>query len=134
TVYGPGQRPDMAFHRFLAAALRDQAVEVFGDGEQTRDVTFVDDAVRATMAAAAADATGAINVGGGSQVAVNEVLKVIGRLTDTSVKVERLDAAPGDVRHTSADIGRARALLGYEPAVGIEEGLARELEWLRDRL
>jgi UDP-glucuronate 4-epimerase len=134
TVYGPGQRPDMAFHRFILAALRDEPVELFGDGEQTRDVTYVDDAVAATLAAAAADATGAVNVGGGSQVAVNEVLDVVGRLTGSVVKVERLEAAPGDVRHTSADIGRARSLLGYEPAVGIEEGLARELEWLRGRL
>jgi UDP-glucuronate 4-epimerase len=135
TVYGPGQRPDMAFHRFIRAALAGETIEVYGDGEQTRDVTFVDDAVAATIAAASlAEATGPINVGGGSQVALNEVLEVIERLTGRSLRIERRDAAPGDVRHTSADLGRARELLGYAPTVALEEGLSREIEWLRTRL
>lgn len=135
TVYGPGQRPDMAFHRFIRAALTGGTIEVFGDGEQTRDVTFVDDAVGATIAAAATDGpTGPVNVGGGSQVALNEVIEAIERLTGRELRIERRDAAPGDVRHTSADLGRARATLGYEPQVGLEEGLRREVDWLRDRL
>jgi nucleoside-diphosphate-sugar epimerase len=135
TVYGPGQRPDMAFHRFIRAALTGGVVEVFGDGEQTRDVTFVDDAVDATIAAASVQAlAGPVNVGGGAQVAVNEVLDAIERLTGRELRVERRDAAPGDVRHTSADLDRARSVLGYEPQVGLEEGLRREVEWLRRRL
>jgi UDP-glucuronate 4-epimerase len=131
TVYGPGQRPDMAFHRFIRAALTGEEIEVYGDGEQTRDVTFVSDAVEATVAAASADATGPVNVGGGSRVAVNEVLGILGGLVGRELAVVRRDAPPGDVRHTSADLTRAREVLGYRPAVGIEEGLARELEWLR---
>ena len=135
TVYGPGQRPDMAFHRFISAALQDEPIEVFGDGEQTRDVTFVDDAVDATIAAATADgAASPVNVGGGSQIALNEVLEAIERLTGRELQVERRDAAPGDVRHTSADLSRARDELGYAPRVGLEEGLRREIDWLRGRL
>jgi UDP-glucuronate 4-epimerase len=135
TVYGPGQRPDMAFHRFIRAALSGDAIEVFGDGEQTRDVTFVDDAVDATIAAASVvGAPGPINVGGGSQVALNEVLDAIERITERELRVERRDAAPGDVRHTSADLERARRLLGYSPQVGLEDGLRQEVEWLRRRL
>jgi nucleoside-diphosphate-sugar epimerase len=135
TVYGPGQRPDMAFHRFLRAALTDDVIEVFGDGKQTRDVTFVDDAVEATIAAAGAvDATGAINVGGGSQVALNEVLDAVGRITERELQIERREAAPGDVRHTSAGLERARRLLDYDPQVGLEDGLRQEFDWLRHRL
>jgi UDP-glucuronate 4-epimerase len=135
TVYGPGQRPDMAFHRFIRAALTGGAVEVYGDGEQTRDVTFVDDAVAATISAAStADAPGPVNVGGGSQVALNEVLDAIQRLTGRTLAIERRADAPGDVRHTSADLHRARELLAYAPRVGLEDGLRQEVEWLRRRL
>src|SRR2546430_9684905 len=94
----------MAFHRFIVAALRDEPIEVFGDGEQTRDVTFVDDAVAAAVTAAATEASGPINVGGGAPGAVNEVLELIGRVTGRPLKVERPDVVPGDVRHTSADL------------------------------
>jgi UDP-glucose 4-epimerase len=135
TVYGPAQRPDMAFHRFIRAALTDDGIEVFGDGEQTRDVTFVDDTVEATIAAASVvGAPGPINVGGGSQVALNEVLDAIERITGRELRIDRQEAAPGDVRHTSADLGRARRLLGYEPRVGLEDGLRQEVDWLRRRL
>ena len=135
TVYGPSQRPDMAFHRFIRAAFAGERIEVYGDGEQTRDVTYVDDAVQATVAAAdLPDAPGPINVGGGSQVAVNEVLELVGRLTGRELDIERMDAVPGDVRHTSADLTRAAGLLGYRPEVGIEEGLREEVDWLRRRL
>jgi UDP-glucuronate 4-epimerase len=135
TVYGPGQRPDMAFHRFIRAALAGETIEVYGDGEQTRDVTYVDDAVAATIAAASVvDPPGPINVGGGAQVALNEVLEAIERLTGRDLRIERREAPPGDVRHTSADLGRARRLLGYAPRVGLEEGLGQEIEWMRARL
>jgi len=135
TVYGPGQRPDMAFHRFIRAALTDGTIEVFGDGEQTRDVTFVGDVVEATVAAArVAGSPGPINVGGGSQVALNEVLGAIERITGRSFRIDRREAAPGDVRHTSADLSKARRVLGYEPKVGLEEGLRQEVDWLRRRL
>src|SRR5204862_7578920 len=117
----------------LRSALRDEAIEVDGDGEQTRDVTFVDDAVEATVAAAHADGLGPVNVGGGSQVPLSEVLESIGRLTGRVLRVERRSAAPGGVRDTSADLTRARDILGYTPSVGLEEGLTMEIEWLRAR-
>lgn len=135
TVYGPGQRPDMAFHRFIRAALEGDVITVHGDGEQTRDVTYVDDAVDATLAAAlTADASGPINVGGGSEVSVNRVLELLGEMSELPLRIERGPAVPGDVRHTSADLSRARASLGFRPRVGIEEGLRLEMEWLRGRV
>lgn len=133
TVYGPGQRPDMAFHRFIAAILDGAPIEVYGDGEQTRDVTYVDDAVEATLAAAEArPATGPINVGGGSRVSVNEAIRILAETTGRVPAIEQRPGAAGDVRHTSADLARARDLLGYRPRVGIEEGLRREVQWLED--
>lgn len=133
TVYGPGQRPDMAFHRFIAAALAGEPIRVFGDGEQTRDVTYVDDAVEATVAAGSApQAAGPVNVGGGSTISVNEALAVISAILGRELETVRGGAVPGDVRHTSADPARARELLGYRPRTGIEEGLLREVEWLRE--
>jgi UDP-glucose 4-epimerase len=136
TVYGPGQRPDMAFHRFIAAAILGRPLAVYGDGEQSRDVTFVDDAVEATIAAATADGVDgvAVNVGGGSRVTVNEVIAAIAREVGGELRVERGAPVPGDVRDTSADLSRARELLGYAPGIGIEEGLRREVAWLRERL
>lgn len=131
TVYGPRQRPDMAFHRFIRWALEREPIEVYGDGEQTRDFTFVSDAVAANVAAATADAVGmAMNVGGGSQVSVNQVLRLIERLLERPVAVCYRETARGDVRHTSANTQRAAALLGYHPKVHLAAGLAAELDWL----
>jgi UDP-glucose 4-epimerase len=130
TVYGPRQRPDMGFHRFLSAILGGGAVEVYGDGEQTRDFTFVGDAVEANRAAAARAVPGrAYNVGGGSRVSVNHVLAEMARLTGRRVNVEHRPAQPGDPRHTGADISRARRDLAWEPAVPLAEGLARQVAW-----
>jgi UDP-glucose 4-epimerase len=133
TVYGPGQRPDMAFHRFITAILDGAPIEIYGDGEQTRDVTFVDDAVEATAAAADAPAAaGPINVGGGSRVSVNEAVRILADATGREPALEHRPGAAGDVRHTSAELTRARNLLGYRPKVGLEEGLRREVEWLEE--
>jgi nucleoside-diphosphate-sugar epimerase len=131
TVYGPRQRPDMAFHRFLRAALHDQPIEVFGDGSQTRDFTYVDDAVNATIAAAERGRIGATyNIGGGSRVTVNDVIDMITRITGRTLRVDCGPAQKGDMRDTWADTSRARADLGFAPAVSLEEGLAEEHRWL----
>jgi UDP-glucose 4-epimerase len=135
TVYGPRQRPDMAFHRFIRAALRGDPIEVYGSGTQTRDFTFVDDAVAANLAAS--DYAGDVvtfNVGGGSRVSVNHVLDVIGRLLGGSLDVRYQEAQKGDVMHTYADIALASRELGYAPRVGIEEGIQREVEWVEAAL
>jgi UDP-glucose 4-epimerase len=135
TVYGPRQRPDMGFHRFLTAALRDKPITVFGDGEQTRDFTFVTDAVAATVAAATRGTAGRVyNVGGGSRVSVNEVLEMIGRVTGKRLQLVVDPVQKGDMRHTYADTSLARAELGYRPGVGLEQGLAAELRWLSEVL
>jgi nucleoside-diphosphate-sugar epimerase len=135
TVYGPRQRPDMGFHRFLTAAITDSPITVFGDGEQTRDFTFVADAVAATVSAAQQGTPGRVyNIGGGSRVSVNEVLEMIGRVSGKLLQVVVDPAQKGDMRHTYADTSLARAELGYLPAVGLEQGLTAEFRWLSKAL
>jgi nucleoside-diphosphate-sugar epimerase len=135
TVYGPRQRPDMAFRRFLTAAYTDKPIVVYGDGEQTRDFTHVDDAVRANLLAMRAPVRAeAINIGGGRRVALNEVLELVGRSTGRRLRIERAPAQPGDARHTGADGTRAEVLLGYRPDASLEDGLAGEAAWVADAL
>jgi UDP-glucose 4-epimerase len=135
TVYGPRQRPDMGFHRFLRATLRGEPITMYGDGEQTRDFTFVADAVAATMAAAARGIPGRVyNIGGGSRVSMNAVVEMIGRVTGRRPRVTVDAAQKGDMRHTYADTSLARADLGYAPSVGLEDGLAAEHAWLSEVL
>ena len=135
TVYGPRQRPDMGFHKFLKATLLGQPITVFGDGEQTRDFTFVEDAVSATIAAAGQGHPGRVyNVGGGSRVTVNEVLEIIGRVTGRKPVIAVEHDQKGDMRHTYADTERARTDLGFAPSVTLEQGLAAEHAWLKRTL
>ena len=131
TVYGPRQRPDMAFHRFIRAALRAEPIVLYGDGEQTRDFTFVSDAVAATIAAADRGVGGrAYNIGGGARVSMNEVIRIIERVAGHALKVTREAAQKGDMRDTYADTSLARQDLGFVPAVGLEEGIRAEYRWL----
>jgi nucleoside-diphosphate-sugar epimerase len=131
TVYGPRQRPDMGFHKFLRAAILGERITVFGDGEQTRDFTFVADAVAATVAAATRGVPGVVyNIGGGVRLSLNGVLDLIGRVSGRTLRLTVDPAQQGDMRHTFADTSRARIDLGFAPRVGIEDGLAAEYEWL----
>jgi UDP-glucose 4-epimerase len=134
TVYGPRQRPDMAFHRFIRAVHAGEPIDVYGSGTQTRDFTFVSDAVEANLAAAeyAGDAT-VFNIGGGSRVTLNSVIDLIGRITGRAPDVRYREAQKGDVMHTLADISLATRELGYTPRVGIEDGITSEVEWLDQR-
>ncbi|MGH7819182.1 MAG: NAD-dependent epimerase/dehydratase family protein [Candidatus Binatia bacterium] len=133
TVYGPRQRPDMAFHRFLKAAFLGEELVLYDDGEQTRDFTFIADAVEANVAAAMRGPGGGIyNVGGGSEVSLNQVLEAIAAISDRSIRVRREPRQKGDVRHTRADSSRAGAELGFAPRVALEEGLRRQWEWIRE--
>ncbi len=133
TVYGPRQRPDMAFHKFFKAVLTRQPIAVYGDGQQTRDFTFVSDAVAANLAAATA--TGAIgevfNIGGGSRVVLTEILATIETIVGEPLQREMLAPATGDARHTAADVSKARNILGYDPQVSLPEGLAKEWAWMK---
>jgi len=128
TVFGPRQRPDMAFTRFIDAAIAGREVEVFGDGLQSRDFTFVADAVSATIAAAESGTPGeAYNVAGGAQATVLEVLGLLGDLVGHEVPVTHLPPVPGDARHTGGDTGKANRDLGFAPGTGLEQGLSEQL-------
>ncbi len=136
TVYGPRQRPDMAFHRFIRAMLEGGQFKLFGDGEQSRDFSYVGDVVEATLAAALTpQAKGQVfNIGGGHRATVNQVIAQLERITGGRAKVQRLEVAKGDVRDTEADTSRARAILGYAPGFDLQQGLAAEVEWVRAML
>jgi nucleoside-diphosphate-sugar epimerase len=131
TVYGPRQRPDMAFNRFIRAAIDNTPITLYGDGEQTRDFTFVGDAVAATIAAGDRGVPGtAYNIGGGARVSMNEVLKIVERVAGRPLTINREPAQKGDMRDTYADTSLARRDLGFVPAVSLEEGIKAEYEWL----
>ncbi len=131
TVYGPRQRPDMGFHKFLRATILGEPIAVYGDGDQTRDFTFVSDAVSANVAAALRGVPGRVyNIGGGSRVSVNDVLAMIARIAGRQPTITVDPVQKGDMRHTYADTSLAHADLGYAPTVGLEEGLAAEHLWL----
>ena len=133
TVYGPRQRPDMGFHRFFEAGRRGEPVTVYGDGGQTRDFTFVADAVAATVASLTRDAKEfAYNVGGGHRVALREVLERIERLVGRPIERRHVEPQHGDPRDTSADTSLARRDLGYEPRTSLERGLFMQWEWQRN--
>ena len=132
TVYGPRQRPDMGFHRFLRAIHEGREIVLYGDGAQTRDFTYVSDAVEANLLALRRDgeAGETFNIGGGERVSVLEVLERMEEVTGRPVRVRREPRAPGDVLHTGADTSRARERLGYRPAVPLREGLRRMTDWM----
>jgi nucleoside-diphosphate-sugar epimerase len=131
TVYGPGQRPDMGLHRFIAAALSGEPVPLYGDGEQVRDFTYVEDVVRANLAAATADlpAGTVINVSGGGSVTVNALLALLSEVSGRDLAVNRLPDQAGDVRRTGGSTERAQQLLGWVPKVGVAQGLRAQFDW-----
>jgi UDP-glucose 4-epimerase len=132
TVYGPRQRPDMGFNRFFTAVLDGRPVTQYGDGLQTRDFTFVADAVTATAGAAVRGVPGGVyNIGGGSRVTLLDVFEMIGRISACPVTIDRQPAQKGDMRDTYADTSRARADLGFVPSVGLEDGLRQMFAWMK---
>ena len=131
TVYGPRQRPDMAFHKFIRAALEGRPISLYGDGGQTRDFTYIADIVAANLAAGDRGTPGAVyNIGGGSRVSLLDVLALVERLTGRKLDVRREATQKGDMRDTFADTSRARADLGFAPTHTLEQGLAAECAWL----
>jgi nucleoside-diphosphate-sugar epimerase len=135
TVYGPRQRPDMAFHRFILAMIEGRSIEIYGDGEQTRDFTFVSDAVDANLRAMAGGTPGeAYNIGGGSRTSVRTVIDLIEEIGGKKIRREHREVQKGDVKHTLADTTRAERELGYVCRVGLKEGLTKEYLWLKERL
>lgn len=132
TVYGPRQRPDMAFHIFLKAAIEAQPLPIFGDGQQRRDFTYVRDAVDGTIRAAYLGQPGTVyNIGGGAQVSLTYALGVLGGVVGVDVlQTENVGVQRGDMRDTHADISRARVHLMYEPRTLLVDGIRAEYEWL----
>lgn len=134
TVYGPRQRPDMAISRFIRSLAAGEAIEIHGDGEQTRDFTFVDDVIEATLrCATVAGPPDVLNVGGGSRSSINGVLSVLEAISGTPVTPRRLPLPGPAERHTAASINLARQRLGWEPRTGLHEGLERQWSWLAGR-
>lgn len=136
SVYGPRQRPDMGMNIFISALVQGKPIRVFGDGEQTREMTYVDDIVNANLLALNVPngAPRVYNIGGGSRVTLNAILETLGEIAGTPLRLEYVERAAGDHRHGAADISRARHDLQYEPTVGLEEGLRRQYEWQRETL
>jgi UDP-glucuronate 4-epimerase len=131
TVYGPRQRPDMLIHRALRAVLDGQTLQIYGDGTQRRDFTYIDDAVSATVAAATVPATAEVlNIGGGSNTSVAEVLDLVTQLSGRSMPIEYAPTHAGDVYITLADPTKAQAVLGWHSHVDISTGVARQLAWM----
>ncbi|MBD3367941.1 MAG: NAD-dependent epimerase/dehydratase family protein [Candidatus Eisenbacteria bacterium] len=132
TVYGPGQRPDMAFHRFIRAALADEPITIYGDGEQTRDFTYVDDIVAGTVAALTDGPPGTVfNLGGGSRVSLNRAVESIENALGTTIRREYTEKARGDVTDTLAANDRARHDLGFAPGVTLDDGIRAQCAWMR---
>ena len=132
TVYGPRQRPDMGFTRFLTRAFSDVPIEVFGSGEQVRDFTYVGDIVAANIAAAVQDVTpgSVFNVSGGSSVSVNEVLEVIASVAGRNISVDRVGKVAGDVFQTGGNADLAGQRLNWRPEVDLETGIQRQADWI----
>ena len=131
TVYGPRQRPDMGFNRFFSAVLAGKPLIQFGDGLQTRDFTFVADAVTATAAAAVRGVPGRVyNIGGGSRVSLREVFDLIARVSGRKVTIDQQSPQKGDMRDTYADTTLARQDLAFAPSVTLEEGLRAMWRWM----
>ena len=121
----------MAFHKFIRAALEGSPIDLYGDGSQTRDFTFVDDVVDGLVAAPAASPGSVFNLGGGSRVSLAQAIETLESVVGRPVHIRRLTTQAGDVTDTLASIDAARQAIGYAPKVSIREGLERELAWLR---
>lgn len=135
TVYGPRQRPDMAFHRFIKSALRGEPITLYDDGEQSRDFSFIEDVIDANLNAATKDTAELVyNIGGGSRVTVNHCIETLGNILGQTVAVDRQPRQKGDVKHTAAQTERARRDLDYYPQVALQEGLSAEVTWLEKLL
>ncbi len=132
TVYGPRQRPDMAFHRFFYSILKGEEVKIFGDGSQTRDFTYVEDVVVATYSSFEKGVSGeAYNIGGGANISLIDLLKLMEKITGEKIKTTFKDKEKGDAPHTWADHSKAKRDLGFIPRVKLEEGLYYQWEWTK---
>ena len=137
-VFGPNQTPDGAYAaaipRFIDSALAGRPIEIFGDGEQTRDFCYIENTVRANLLAAGSSrklAGEVVNIAGGRRIGLNELCREIARVLGREIEIKHVAPRPGDIRHSLADITRAKELLGYEPLVRWEDGIAPTIEYLK---
>lgn len=132
TVYGPGQRPDMAFHKFFKALAEGKEIEVYGDGKQTRDFTYIDDIVEATLAALERGRIGeTYNIGGGHRESLDDIFPLLEEISERNLKIRWAGPQKGDVLHTLADIQNARRDLNYNPRTSLKDGLKEEWKWIQ---
>ena len=133
TVYGPRQRPDMAFNKFMKKILDGGTIEIFGDGEQTRDFTYVEDVISAFIAACVKGTDGKIyNIGGGHNISLNNLIKKLENITGMEVKRRHIPEQQGEMKHTYADYSSAQSDLGYSPSYDLDKGLKNEWEWIKN--
>jgi UDP-glucuronate 4-epimerase len=136
TVYGPRQRPDLAIHKFARLISAGRPIPFFGDGSTRRDYTYVDDIVQGVVGAIDYATTHPaafeiVNLGGSETTTLARLVELLSSALGRDAVIDRLPAQPGDVERTFADVGRARALFGYRPATGVEEGIPRFVDWFR---
>jgi len=132
TVYGPGQRPDMAFHKFLKCVLEDRPLPVFGDGKQTRDFTYVDDIIEANLSCIDRAKPGeTYNIGGGNRKKLEDIFPILEDICKKKITIQWEKKQKGDVPHTLASIQKAQQDLGYNPDTDIREGLSNEWGWIK---
>jgi UDP-glucose 4-epimerase len=132
TVYGPRQRPDMAFYKFMQALAKETEIQIYGDGTQTRDFTYISDAVEGNLLAMKNNVLGEVfNIGGGSRVMLKDVLQTLETITSREPKTVCREVQKGDVRHTFADTSKARDILGYHPQTDLKTGLLNQWEWFQ---
>jgi nucleoside-diphosphate-sugar epimerase len=135
TVYGPRQRPDMAFHKFIKALLTGEEIAVYGDGKQTRDFTYISDIVDANISAMESDFAGMVfNIGGGSRISLSEAIGLLEQITGKKANLKYNQKSRGDMKDTAADISRAQKHLNYKPKFILKEGLKKEVEWVQKNL
>lgn len=133
TVYGPGQRPDLAIHSFARRIMNAEPIRMYGKGDSSRDYTYIDDIVQGIVAAMEYKESGfeIINLGNSETVSLRELIAAIEKHCGRKAIIEQWPEQPGDVPHTYADISKAKKLLNYQPKVSLDEGLGRFVEWLR---
>lgn len=135
TVYGPRQRPDMVINRFVSKMFSGEIISIFGDGEQTREFTFISDVIDATLLAAKSDYDYEIfNIGGGTRISVNSLITLLEKTIGKKPKIEYVEEQKGEMKDTVADISKIKKLLGWGPRVNMEEGLKKYMDWYRSEI
>ncbi len=135
TVYGPRQRPDMAFHKFISAVMKGGQIEIYGNGEQTRDFTYIDDAVQANIQAFKDGVAGEVyNIGGGSRIKLIDAINIIEEIVGNKANLIYTEPQRGDARHTFSDVSKAVADFGYSPKTDVKFGLKKHYEWLKKNI